>query len=638
MPISNLAILAHIDAGKTTLSERILFLGKKIDVMGEVDEGLSTLDYLPEERRRGITIEAGYSSLTWKDRTIHLIDTPGHLDFGIEVDAALSAVEGAVLVISAVRGIQTQTLNHWHKLQALKIPTLIFVNKMDAVGAVGEDLILSVEEALHVKSLVLSLPSGCEQQCDGVLDLLQDVHMSPKGADRREVVTRSLNAAEEAWVHPYRSDLWNLAGEYDEAVFDSLCNEQKPELQDLLNAISQIVQKQGRQVILFGSAKRNYGVRQLLNAMRYFLPGWNESSKESSDAQVVGQVVKARWRKDMGHYYLFKAWKQTPANALGDAWKLHAEELEWIPEIRAGELCALSSNNHWEIGDLISATGHVLGRAWSSIYVPLLRSRLDCSSEFQDLLSPALQAIAKTDPSLWVQMDSQTGQWVVSTVGEVYLEVLQARLLDEFGIQVLCAKPEVYKQERWLQTTDIQEEILMPQGGIQLELSLRPIDEPIIQVMIVGLDLLPDWFQDLAESVIHDWARKGIKGQGEIVGLRVILHGVVWNGQALPGVAAKAIHDALTWKLYPEMVALHVPWVAAEIQLPWDAAGVVMDALQTRKAELRSQDVRGPWMLLRLEIPVENTLGLTSELRSLSHGQASWTASYCGHRAIKSDD
>ena len=414
-PIRNIAILAHVDAGKTTLSERILFTAGEVRRPGKVEEGLATMDYMPEEKERGITIESGVAHFEWKNTWFNFIDTPGHVDFGAEVDMALTAVEGAVLVVSAASGVETQTVAAFRKLREAGVPTILFVNKLD-----NPDYVL--DEGWNV-----------EDGWDG----------------SRELKKHYAEACE-------------FASNFDDEILKLAMEGKAVAPKILLRGLRKLVKSDDYALCYAGSALEGFGVRSLITALSFFLPevprfGINE----------LGQVIRLRHFKGVGEISLFRSHtdmerKEWPAGF--EFSRLKANLLIPVDEIRAGDIYAVRTPFETELGQIIYLDGRCHPERSvaeskdpdplhpdTSIrdnYHPLLQTRVEClGSDDYHHVEKSLNTLARMDPSFRVQKDDG-GFWYLHTVGEVQLDVLLARLKREFGCEVKAGSPEVRWQER----------------------------------------------------------------------------------------------------------------------------------------------------------------------------------------------
>ena len=511
-PIRNIAILAHVDAGKTTLSERILFAAGEIHRPGRVEDGLATMDYMPEEKERGITIESGVAHFEWKNTWFNFIDTPGHVDFGAEVDMALTAVEGAVLVVSAASGVETQTVASFRKLHESRVRTILFVNKLDNPDYSLDETLINIEETLGVRPVLMSVPQFKNGKMCGMLDVLSQSRLVHSESDV-EVLDDGweldASAAEErALLKKYYAEAVEFASNFDDEIL-SLALENKPvPPKMLLRGLKALAASDEYVICYAGSALEGFGIRSLVTALSFFLPevptfGENE----------LGQVVRLRHFRGVGEISLFRS----HVDLLRRDWpagfefsRLKANMLLPVDEIRAGDIYAMVSPFETELGQVIylddncarrmsrqtkfdmtesnswylseakvqrretrdergervagtslraegeaisNASGNAAlnGNAAPSIsenYLPLLQTRVEC-------VRTEDYAHVERSLSVLARMDpsfrvqkDDGGFWYLHTVGEVQLDVLLARLKREFGCEVRAGSPEVRWQER----------------------------------------------------------------------------------------------------------------------------------------------------------------------------------------------
>ena len=511
-PIRNIAILAHVDAGKTTLSERILFAAGEIHRPGRVEDGLATMDYMPEEKERGITIESGVAHFEWKNTWFNFIDTPGHVDFGAEVDMALTAVEGAVLVVSAASGVETQTFASFRKLRESRVRTILFVNKLDNPDYSLDETLINIEETLGVRPVLMSVPQFKDGKMCAMLDVLSQSRLvhSESGAEVIDDGWESdAGAAEErALLKKYYDEAVEFASNFDDEIL-SLALENKPvPPKMLLRGLKSLAASDEYVICYAGSALEGFGIRSLVTALSFFLPevptfGENE----------LGQVVRLRHFRGVGEISLFRS----HVDLLRRDWpagfefsRLKANMLLPVDEIRAGDIYAMVSPFETELGQVIylddncarrmsrqtkfdmtesnswylseakvqrretrdergeraagtslraegeaisNASGNAAlnGNAAPSIsenYLPLLQTRVEC-------VRTEDYAHVERSLSVLARMDpsfrvqkDDGGFWYLHTVGEVQLDVLLARLKREFGCEVRAGSPEVRWQER----------------------------------------------------------------------------------------------------------------------------------------------------------------------------------------------
>ena len=497
-PIRNIAILAHVDAGKTTLSERILFEAGEVRRPGKVEEGLATMDYLPEEKDRGITIESGVAHFEWKNTWFNFIDTPGHVDFGAEVDTALTAVEGAVLVVSAASGVETQTVAAFRKLREAGVRTILFVNKLDNPDYSLDETLINIEEVLGVRPVLMTLPEYSGGKMTGVLDVLSRSRLV-HSASGEEVVDDSWPQAGEvsgstAKLDKHYAEAGEFASNFDDEVLGLALEGKAVPPKMLLRALRELAKSDDYALCYAGSAMDGFGVRSLVTALSFFLP----DAPEFAEGEL-GQVIRLRHFKGVGEISLFRSHadmerKEWPAGF--EFSRLKANLLQPVDEIRSGDIYAMRSPFETELGQIIYSDGSVTLRlspdaggdgaadpadaARPSIrdrYQPLLQTRIEClGSEDYLHVEKSLNTLSRMDPSFRVQKDDG-GFWYLHTVGEVQLDVLLARLKREFGCEVRAGAPEVRWQERLCHAVGpVENTFQLGPHKISIKLSATPLE------------------------------------------------------------------------------------------------------------------------------------------------------------------
>ena len=461
-PVRNIAILAHVDAGKTTLSERILFTAGEVRRPGRVEEGLATMDYLPEEKDRGITIESGVAHFEWKDTWFNFIDTPGHVDFGAEVDTALTAVEGAILVVSAASGVETQTVAAFKKLREAGVRTILFVNKLDNPDYSLDETLINIEEVLGVRPVLMTLPEYRDGKMTGVLDVLSKSRLEHSAAGE-EVVDEEWNV-DDGWdqahdLKKHYAEAVEFASNFDDEIL-KLAMEGKPvPAKILLRGLKALAACDDYALCYAGSAMEGFGVRSLTTALTFFLP-----EVPAFDKGELGQVIRLRYFKGVGEISIFRSHTDLERKAWPAGFefsRLKANLLVPVDEIRAGDIYAMRTPFETELGEILKVTPEGRSdpipqsdqgeRPHASIrdrYQPLLQTRVEClgSEDFLHV-DKSLNMLGRMDPSFRVQKDDG-GFWYLHTVGEVQLDVLLSRLKREFGCEVKAGSPEVRWQER----------------------------------------------------------------------------------------------------------------------------------------------------------------------------------------------
>ena len=659
-PIRNIAILAHVDAGKTTLSERILFAAGEIHRPGRVEDGLATMDYMPEEKERGITIESGVAHFEWKNTWFNFIDTPGHVDFGAEVDMALTAVEGAVLVVSAASGVETQTLASFRKLRESRVRTILFVNKLDNPDYSLDETLINIEETLGVRPVLMSVPQFKNGKMCAMLDVLSQSRLvhSESGAEVLDDGWESdAGAAEErALLKKYYDEAVEFASNFDDEIL-SLALENKPvPPKMLLRGLKALAASDEYVICYAGSALEGFGIRSLVTALSFFLPevptfGENE----------LGQVVRLRHFRGVGEISLFRS----HVDLLRRDWpagfefsRLKANMLLPVDEIRAGDIYAMVSPFETELGQVIwldgrgmrdesaerDAAGNAVenaapnGNAAPSIsenYLPLLQTRVECvRTEDYAHVERSLSVLARMDPSFRVQKDDG-GFWYLHTVGEVQLDVLLARLKREFGCEVRAGSPEVRWQERLCREVGPAENTFqIGPHKMSISISASPLegDAHDIRLSAEFMEKAPLEILAGVRSALLESTEVGVLGKGPLVGVRFEVHRFEWTEGALPPMIKKCCADAVAKLVKPADVQLYEPVMELSLECPVNFAGLVTGDIQARDGKVKEIEGDGKTHFLKADVPLRKIFGYATGVRSISKGTALYSMKLLGYR------
>ena len=647
--VRNIAILAHVDAGKTTLSERILFAAGEVRRPGKVEEGLATMDYMPEEKERGITIESGVAHFEWKDTWFNFIDTPGHVDFGAEVDMALSAVEGAVLVVSAASGVETQTVAAFKKLREAGVRTLLFVNKLDNPDYSLDDTLIHIEEVLGVRPVLMTLPqyeNGC---MTGVLDVLSQSRLVHSDTGE-EVVDDGWNV-EDGWdgsqeLKRHYAETVEFASNFDDEILKFAMEGKRVPPKMLLRGLKELAKGDDFALCYAGSAMEGFGVRSLVTALTFFLPDVPEFAPDE-----LGQVVRLRHFKGVGEISLFRSHTDMERKAWPAGFefsRLKANLLQPVDEIRSGDIYAMRTPFETELGEILKVTPEGRSepipqsdqgeRPHSSIrdhYQPLLQTRVECiGSEDYAHVEKSLATLSRMDPSFRVQKDDG-GFWYLHTVGEVQLEVLLARLKREFGCEVKAGSPEVRWQERLCRNVGpVENTFQLGPHKISIKLSATPLDSDAHDIRLSAefLETAPREILAGVRSALLESTEVGILGKGPLVGVRFEVHEFTWTEGALPPMIKKACADAVTKLIKPADVELYEPVMELSLECPVNFAGLVTGDIQARDGKVKEIGGDGKTHFLKADIPLRKIFGYATGVRSISKGTALYSMKLLGYR------
>ena len=671
-PIRNIAILAHVDAGKTTLSERILFATGEVHRPGRVEDGLATMDYMPEEKERGITIESGVAHFEWKNTWFNFIDTPGHVDFGAEVDMALTAVEGAVLVVSAASGVETQTVAAFRKLHESRVRTILFVNKLDNPDYSLDETLINIEETLGVRPVLMSVPQFKNGKMCGMLDVLSQSRLVHSDIGEETIdedwATDASAAEERVLLKKYYAEAVEFASNFDDEIL-SLALENKPvPPKMLLRGLKALAASDEYVICYAGSALEGFGVRSLVTALSFFLP-----EVPTFDENELGQVVRLRHFRGIGEISLFRSHVDLPRRDWPTGFefsRLKANMLLPVDEIRSGDIYAMRSPFETELGQVtrLDADGNVLderretrdesgstssptlchpeerGDEGSSVvsysigerYLPLLQTRVECVRvEDYAHVERSLSVLARMDPSFRVQKDDG-GFWYLHTVGEVQLEVLLERLQREFGCEVRAGKPEVRWQERLCRNVGpVENTFQIGPHKMSISISASPLDGDAHDIRLSAefMENAPREILAGVRSALLESTENGVLGKGPLVGVRFEVHRFEWTEGALPPMIKKCCADAVAKLVKPADVQLYEPVMELSLECPVNFAGLVTGDIQAREGRVKEIDGDGRTHFLKAEIPLRKIFGYATGVRSISKGTAVYSLKLLGYRA-----
>ncbi|MBR6449073.1 MAG: GTP-binding protein [Fibrobacter sp.] len=658
-PIRNIAILAHVDAGKTTLSERILFATGEVHRPGRVEDGLATMDYMPEEKERGITIESGVAHFEWKNTWFNFIDTPGHVDFGAEVDMALTAVEGAVLVVSAASGVETQTVAAFRKLHESRVRTILFVNKLDNLDYSLDETLINIEETLGVRPVLMSVPQFKNGKMCGMLDVLSQSRLVHSDIGEETVdedwATDASAAEERALLKKYYAEAVEFASNFDDEILTLALDGKPVPPKMLLRGLKALAASNDYVICYAGSALEGFGIRSLVTALSFFLP-----EVPTFDENELGQVVRLRHFRGVGEISLFRS----HVDLLRRDWptgfefsRLKANMLLPVDEIRSGDIYAMRSPFETELGQVIrldadgechpeersdegfseiNCENRAGGASISENYLPLLQTRVECVRvEDYAHVERSLSVLARMDPSFRVQKDDG-GFWYLHTVGEVQLEVLLERLQREFGCEVRAGKPEVRWQERLCRSVGpVENTFQIGPHKMSISISASPLDGDAHDIRLSAefMENAPREILAGVRSALLESTENGVLGKGPLVGVRFEVHRFEWTEGALPPMIKKCCADAVAKLVKPVDAQLYEPVMELSLECPVNFAGLVTGDIQARDGRVKEIDGDGRTHFLKAEIPLRKIFGYATGVRSISKGTAVYSLKLLGYRA-----
>lgn len=661
--LRNFGIVAHIDAGKTTVAERILFYTGVESRMGEVHEGTATLDWMDQERERGITISAAVTRCDWREHVLQLIDTPGHVDFTVEVERSLRVLDGAVVVLDAVEGVQAQTETVLRQARRYALPLVFFVNKIDRLGADFAAAVVSIEQRLGLRAVPIQLPVGEGPEFEAVLDLLEPRLLRWTDALGRDMEIEAVPEALQATWQEAHERLCAAVAETDEALIDRYLESGTLQGDELRAGLARATQRRDLAPVLLGAALRNRGIQPLLDAVLDFLPGpltraqvegrgrdGAPQRREPRPDEPLAAMVFKVLHQAHGPLTIARIFSGTlrpgdrvevartgAAERILRVLRLHADEQLTLDEAGPGEMVGIVGCKHAGTGDTLCAKGQAIELAGMDFAEPVLRMTVEpLNPADSDKLLQALRALDREDPTLRFELDSESGQHLLAGMGELHLEVVKERLRREFRVEARFGAPEVSYRE-----------ILVAPGEAELAVEVEGKPEGARAWLRVRLQPVPGSGAELCvASEGGDPKRVAAHCRAELElasgalgfplgGLRAELD---WGGDE-PAMAA--IQPA-QWAAYfaralrqasAGHTALHEPSMELTVRVPEEFISGVLADLNQREAEIREVDaLQGE---IRAEVPLAEMVEYATELRSLSQGKGEFSLVPAGFVAPK---
>ncbi|WP_114801179.1 elongation factor G [Moraxella canis] len=678
-PISryrNIGISAHIDAGKTTTSERILFYTGVSHKLGEVHDGAATMDWMEQEQERGITITSAATTAFWsgmasqfKEHRINVIDTPGHVDFTVEVERSMRVLDGACMVYCAVGGVQPQSETVWRQANKYKVPRLAFVNKMDRTGANFFRVVEQMKTRLGANPVPIVIPVGAEESFTGVVDLIEmksiiwDEASQGMKFEYGEIPADLVDTAEE-----WRTNMIEAAAEASEELMDKYLEEGELSKEDILEGLRIRTLASEIQPMLCGSAFKNKGVQRMLDAVIEFLPAPNdveaikgilddkaetEASREASDeAPFSALAFKIMNDKYVGNLTFVRVYSgvvkqgdsvynpvKMKRERIGRIVQMHANEQKEVEEIRAGDIAALVGMKDVTTGDTLCDNDNIITLERMEFPEPVISLAVEPKTKAdQEKMSVALGRLAKEDPSFRVRTDEESGQTIISGMGELHLDIIVDRMKREFNVEANIGAPQVAYRETIRQSVEVEGKFVRQTGGRgkfgHVWLRLEPLDptgdvEYEFSEEIVG-GVVPKEYHAAVDKGIQERMKNGVIAGYPVVGVKATLY---------DGSYHDVDSDELSFKMAGSMAfkkgflqaspALLEPIMKVEVETPEDYMGDIMGDLNRRRGMVQGMDdLPGGTKSIRAEVPLAEMFGYATQMRSMSQGRATYSMEF----------
>ena len=658
----NIGIMAHIDAGKTTTTERILYYTGKSYKIGEVHDGAATMDWMEQEQERGITITSAATTCFWNEKRINIIDTPGHVDFTIEVERSLRVLDGAVAVFDSVAGVEPQSETVWRQANKYNVPRMCFVNKMDRIGADFYRCVEMIKDRLGSTPLVMQLPIGSESNYEGLVDLVQMKEIIWKEESLgAEFEYREIRDDLKAEAEKYRSELIESAVEQDDEVMEQYLEGNEPDVDTIKKCIRKGVLDQSFVPVLNGTAFKNKGVQPLLDAVVDFMPSptdveaikgihpdtEEEMKRESSDDEPLSLLAfKVMNDPFVGNLTFARIYSgvletgQTLVNTvknkkerIGRMLEMHSNSREDIKEARAGDIVALVGLKDTTTGDTLCGDDNQIILERMEFPEPVIEVAVEPKTKAdQEKMGLALSRLAKEDPSFRVSSDNESGQTVISGMGELHLDILVDRMKREFKVEANVGAPQVAYRETFSKEAEIDYTHKKQSGGAGQFARLKIIITPSqpgegynFTSEIVGGSIPKEYIPGVEKGI------ESVKDTGALAGFPIIdfsvrlvdgaYHDVDSSVMAFEIAARAAFREVCR----DAGIKLLEPIMKVEVVTPEEHLGDIIGDLNSRRGQISGTETRGPSTVIDSMVPLANMFGYVNTLRSMSQGRAVFT-------------
>jgi len=669
----NIGLAAHIDAGKTTTTERILFYTGKIRKIGEVDEGSTTMDWMPQERERGITITAAATTVFWKDYRINIIDTPGHVDFTIEVERSMKVLDGLIAIFCAVAGVQPQSETVWRQADRYKVPRLVFINKMDRLGADFHRAVRQISTKLTIPPLVLQLPIGSEEKFQGVIDLIEDKALywdeDELGVNFR---TAEIPPEYREPARQYRTEMMEIIAQHDEDVFESYFDELPIPIEKIRSVIRKGTINMHFAPVFCGSAFKNKGVQPLIDAVINYLPapsdlppvkGFNprtekeETRKPTEDAPFSGLIFKAQTDPHLGLLYYIRMYSGTvrpgdkvlilPPDRVDRISRLllmHANKREETEQLIAGEIGVVTGLRECKTGFTLSAPNHPIAYDLIKFPEPVIFVSLEPRTKMDDnKLDDTLRYLQIEDPTFKVRTDEETSQRIISGMGELHLEIIVDRLKREYGIECNVSKPQVSYRETITEPVTTEARFIRQTGGhgqygvVTIRIAPNKDAEEVLIVNKIKEGVIPRQFIPAILQGIREQAETGIYMGYPIVNVEVTILDGAYHPTDSSDISFKiAAQMALRDAFMRGKPILLEPIMALEIIVPDEYLGDVLNDINARKGRISNIETNKKDKIVDATLALARSFGYATDLRSVTQGHGIYTMQF-SHYAPKED-
>ena len=671
--VRNIGIIAHIDAGKTTVTERILYYTGRTYKLGNIDEGTTVMDWMEQERQRGITITSAATTCQWKEHRINIIDTPGHVDFTAEVERSLRVLDGGVVVFDGVAGVEAQSETVWRQADKYSVPRICFINKMDRVGANFEHCLDMIKERLHAKYIAIQFPVGSGETFSGIVDLIEGKMMAYHGKPEEPPQTVDIPPAEQVRYEEYRQTMMEKLAEEDDQIMEDYLEGALVSKATIREALRRVTLANKVIPVLCGTALRNKGVRLLLNAINDYLPSPSDMppvraidyrhDKEvirsaSDDQPLAALAFKVVSDPFVGRLVYFRVYSgrisagakvynstREQSERIGRILMMHANHREEVDGASTGDIVATLGLKNTYTGDTLCESSQPTILETIRFPEPVISIAIEPKTKAdQDRMVDALQRLADEDPTFKIAFNEETGQTVISGMGELHLEVIVSRLLSEFRVDAKVGKPRVSYREAITRTAKGNGRFIRQSGGrgqyghvmIEIEPLKRGGGYQFEDATKGGV--IPRSYITAAQSGIKETLETGIYAGYPIVDLKVTIydgsyHEVDSSEVAFKMAGSLAIKEGIK-KANPTLLE---PIMRVEVVTPEEYMGDIIGDLNSRRGHISSIEPRGETSVIHAQVPLAETFGYATDLRSISKGRATYSMEFDLYKRLPQD-
>ncbi|MFW3364111.1 elongation factor G [Aerococcus viridans] len=667
----NIGIMAHIDAGKTTTTERILFYTGKIHKIGETHDGGAQMDWMEQEQERGITITSAATTAQWKDHRVNIIDTPGHVDFTVEVERSLRVLDGSVALLDAQSGVEPQTETVWRQADTYKVPRIVFVNKMDKMGADFLYSVNTIHERLQANAQPIQLPIGSEDDFEGIIDLVEmnaEIYTSDDG---REYEEREIPEEYRELAEKWHTNLIESIADVNEDIMEKYLEGEEISKEELKTAIRTATTNVDFFPVMCGSAFKNKGVQLMLDAVIDYLPAPTDvppiqghafdnpeeviEVRANDDAPFSALAFKVMTDPFVGRLTFFRVYSGTVQSGsyiqnatkdkrerLGRILMMHANSRSEVDEVFSGDIAAAVGLKDTTTGDTLCDVDNKLILESMEFPEPVIEVAIEPDTKAdQDKMSIALGKLAEEDPTFRASTDHETGQTIIAGMGELHLDIIVDRLKREFNVSATVGAPQVSYRETFTQQTQVQGKFVRQSGGKgqygDVWIEFTPNEEAAgfeFENAIVG-GVVPREYIPAVEAGLKDAMENGVLAGFPLIDVKAKLydgsyHDVDSSETAFKVAASLALRNAIK----SAKPAILEPMMRVDIQVPEEYLGDVMGHVSARRGRIEGQTPRGNALMINSQVPLSEMFGYATTLRSATQGRGTFTMTFDHYEAV----